>query len=169
MMHLIPTSERYLRRYRYLRPISVIMKTLNWIALVLAVSLSYISQAAAQDIVGEWKTIDDRTNLPTSHIEIFEQGGSYFGRVVGMLRDDPSSLCTACQGDKKNEPIMKMTILRDMVKVDDTWTNGFILDPECGKEYKCNIHLESENKLILRGYIGVPLFGRSQDWLRVSK
>ena len=122
----------------------------------------------AQDIVGTWKTIDDRTNLPTSHVEITEKEGKYYGHVVKMLLDDPSSLCTACPGKLKDTPIMHMTILRDMEKDDDYWTSGRILDPESGKEYKCNITLESENKLILRGYIGASLFGRSQDWLRVN-
>lgn len=122
----------------------------------------------AQDIVGIWKTIDDRTNLPTSHVEITKKDGKYFGHVVEMLRDHPSTLCDKCPGAKKNKPIMHMTILRDMTKEDDYWTGGKILDPENGKEYKCNIYLISEDKLELRGYIGAPLFGRSQDWLRVE-
>ena len=123
----------------------------------------------AQEIVGTWKTIDDRTGKPTSHIEIIKRGGKYYGHVVKMLRDDPSSLCVECTGNKKNKPIMNMTILRDMVKKEDYWTGGKILDPENGKEYKCNIELISEDKLVLRGYIGAPLFGRSQDWFRVQE
>ena len=144
------------------------MRSVKLVFLCLFAILFSTMTLQAQDIVGTWETIDDRTNLPTSHVEITEKDGKYFGHVVKMLRDDPSSLCTECAGRLKNEPIMQMTILRDMEKEDDYWTSGRILDPENGKEYKCKITLESENKLILRGYIGAPLFGRSQDWLRVK-
>lgn len=130
--------------------------------------LIFQSGVLAQDIVGVWKTIDDRTNLPTSHIEIYEENGSYFGKVVEMLRDDPSTLCELCPGKKKNQPIMHMVILRNLKADGDAWSSGRILDPETGKEYKCNVSLKSEDTLFLRGYIGAPLFGRTQEWLRVE-
>ncbi len=126
------------------------------------------SALQAQDIVGVWKTIDDRTNLPTSHVEIYKLDNTYYGKVVAMLRDDPATLCSECKGDKKNEPIMGMVILRDMKKENDIWSSGYIMDPENGKEYKCNIYMKSNLSLELRGYIGAPLFGRSQDWIRVK-
>lgn len=139
--------------------------TLTFVALLTCLGAA---QLYAQTIVGTWKTIDDKTKLATSHIEIYQEGDAYFGKVVRMLRDDPSSLCTKCTGDKKDQPIMDMVILRNMKKVKKGYSEGFILDPESGKEYDCNIYLESNDKLILRGYIGAPLFGRSQDWFRVD-
>lgn len=122
----------------------------------------------AQSIVGTWKTIDDKTKLATSHIEIYQEGDQYFGKVVRMLRDDPSTLCTKCTGELKDQPIMNMVILKDMKEDGGSYTGGLILDPETGKEYDCNIYLKSDDRLILRGYIGAPLFGRSQDWYRVK-
>jgi uncharacterized protein (DUF2147 family) len=141
----------------------------TWRTLLICLFMLTIQYATwAQDIVGTWKTIDDRTNLPTSHVRIYQENGVYYGEVVAMLRDDPTSLCDQCTGDKKNQPIMNMVILRDMVSDGEYWSGGRILDPESGKEYKCNIHLESDNNIVLRGYIGAPLFGRSQDWIRVE-
>jgi uncharacterized protein (DUF2147 family) len=47
------------------------------------------------------------------------------------------------------------------------WSGGEILDPENGKIYRATIHLEENGKkLVVRGYIGISLFGRSQTWLR---
>jgi uncharacterized protein (DUF2147 family) len=37
-----------------------------------------------------------------------------------------------------------------------------ILDPTTGKLYKCFLALEGHDKLKVRGYIGVSLFGRTQ-------
>jgi len=134
-----------------------------------AMCIFSITFAGAQDVVGVWKTIDDQTNLPTSHVEIYKKGNTYFGKIVDILRDDPNALCTECDGDLKNKPIMGMVILSDMVKQDSkTWTSGSIIDPESGKEYKCKIYLKSNLSLTLRGYIGAPLFGRSQEWIRIK-
>jgi uncharacterized protein (DUF2147 family) len=63
--------------------------------------------------------------------------------------------------------ILGMTIITDMKKDGDGWDNGQILDPENGKIYKCKMRLEDGgNKLVVRGYIGVSLLGRSQTWIR---
>jgi uncharacterized protein (DUF2147 family) len=41
------------------------------------------------------------------------------------------------------------------------------LDPDEGEVYKCRIALlEDGRKLDVHGYIGIPLFGRSQTWIR---
>ena len=49
------------------------------------------------------------------------------------------------------------------------WNKGEILDPENGKTYHCLLRLmENGEKLKVRGYVGVPLLGRSQTWIRVT-
>jgi uncharacterized protein (DUF2147 family) len=49
----------------------------------------------------------------------------------------------------------------------DGYSAGEILDPDEGRVYKCRIVLsEGGQKLEVRGYIGIPLFGRSQTWIR---
>ena len=46
---------------------------------------------------------------------------------------------------------------------------GQVLDPETGKIYRASLALESGGrKLRLHGYIGIPLFGRTQYWQRVE-
>jgi uncharacterized protein (DUF2147 family) len=51
----------------------------------------------------------------------------------------------------------------------DEWSGGEILDPEIGKTYRAKMQLvDGGRKLIVRGYIGFSLFGRSQTWLRVD-
>ncbi len=51
--------------------------------------------------------------------------------------------------------------------VDDVSVGGQILDPDNGKVYRSKVHLiDNGKKLSVRGYIGVPMLGRSQTWLR---
>lgn len=127
------------------------------------------SQAVwAQSIVGIWKTIDDTDNVEKSHIEIYEQDGKYFGKVTKLLEGATVHVCSKCKGDLRDKPVTGMVIMQDLEKEGDRWEGGTILDPASGKSYKCQIELEETDKLKLRGYIGIPAFGRTQYWYRVN-
>ena len=49
----------------------------------------------------------------------------------------------------------------------DLFDGGHILDPNNGKVYRSQMRLgDGGRKLDVRGYIGLPLLGRTQTWLR---
>lgn len=124
---------------------------------------------SAQDVVGQWKTIDDETGEARSVVEIYKKDGKVYGRVVELLnKEDKGNLCAECSGENKNKPIEGMVILKDLSKDGSEYNNGTILDPSNGKNYKCYITLEGANKLKVRGYIGISLMGRTQYWYRVQ-
>ncbi len=120
--------------------------------------------------VGEWQTIDDNTHQPKALVQISQgDDGALSGKVVKGLdpNEKPGKLCTACTDERKDKPILGMTIIKGMKQDGEKWDGGNILDPENGKVYKCNMHLEDGGrKLVVRGYIGVSLLGRSQTWIR---
>jgi uncharacterized protein (DUF2147 family) len=128
------------------------------------------AMAQTDTAVGTWKTIDDHTGQPKALVQITDDGsGQLSGKVIKGLNanDQPDRRCTACTDARKDQPILGMTIMSDMKKDGDGWDHGQILDPENGKLYKCKMHLEEGgNKLVVRGYIGVALLGRSQTWVR---
>ena len=128
------------------------------------------AMAQADSAVGMWQTIDDHTGQPKALVQITQESdGALDGKVIKGLgpNDQPDRRCTACTDDRKDQLILGMTIINDMKKDGDGWDNGQILDPENGKIYKCKMHLEDGgNKLVVRGYIGVSLLGRSQTWVR---
>ncbi len=126
--------------------------------------------------VGYWKTIDDVTGQPKAILQIFETGNQrLYGRILKIYPRpgyDQNEVCTACSGDKHNKRIVGMVIMMDL-KQDkdnpDTWIDGQILDPKNGKTYHCKIRvIDAGQRLNVRGYLGMPLFGRTQTWLRVS-
>jgi uncharacterized protein (DUF2147 family) len=60
-----------------------------------------------------------------------------------------------------------MTVVTGMHKDGEDWDGGEILDPDTGKIYRCKMHLEKGGtELIVRGFIGISLLGRSQTWVR---
>jgi uncharacterized protein (DUF2147 family) len=128
------------------------------------------AMAQADSPVGTWQTIDDHTGQPKALVQIAQDGsGALNGKVIKGLgaNDQPDRRCTACTDARKDQPILGMTIISDMKRDGDAWDHGQILDPENGKLYKCKMHLEDGGtKLVVRGYIGVSLLGRSQTWIR---
>ena len=144
-----------------------------FIILLCALSpLFFLSSASAKDssITGLWKTIDDETGKKKSIVEIYEQDGKYFGKIVKLFREpgeDPDPVCDKCpDGDpRKDQPTKGMVILTDLEKSGDKYKNGKILDPKKGKIYTCKLWIE-DDKLVLRGYI--LFLYRTQTWLPVS-
>ena len=121
---------------------------------------------------GLWKTIDDETKAEKSLVRITESGGVFTGKVDKILTERTDGKCVECTDERKDKPIQGMTILRDIKPDGDdkgTWVGGDILDPNDGKVYKVRIKTaDSGKKLEVRGYIGTPLLGRTQTWLRVE-
>lgn len=131
-----------------------------------------VSSVFAASPVGYWQTIDDVTSKPKSIVEIKElPNHTLQGRVV-KLYTDPAKVCTACSGDKKDQPILGMTVMHSLRLTqaeEQLWSNGEILDPKNGKTYHCNLRVSNnDTDLQVRGYLGVPLFGRTQTWHRVT-
>jgi uncharacterized protein (DUF2147 family) len=128
------------------------------------------AHAQADTPVGVWETIDDHTGQPKALVQISDDSnGDLSGKVIKGLNpaDKPDRRCTACTDARKDQLILGMTIIDGMKKSDDGWDNGNILDPENGKVYRCKMHLEDGGqKLVVRGYLGISLLGRSQTWVR---
>ena len=136
--------------------------------------LAMAGAAFAQNTpVGKWHTIDDKTKEIKSEITISEASGMITGRVSKVLRKDakPDAKCDECTDARKGQPIVGLEIIRGGKKEDgaDVWGGGKILDPENGKEYSFKLTPQEGGKqLLVRGFIGSPMFGRSQTWVRVQ-
>jgi uncharacterized protein (DUF2147 family) len=119
--------------------------------------------------VGTWYTLSDTDGRPRGIVVIREVGGRLVGELTGSFAaaDSVSPVCDNCPGDRKGKPVFGMEIVRGMRPDGSGWSGGEILDPDTGTVYRATMHLEDNgNKLVVRGYIGVSLFGRSQTWVR---
>jgi uncharacterized protein (DUF2147 family) len=150
---------------------TVALKSVKQIAVAgVLMASAVVAMAQSATAVGTWQTIDDHTGQPKALVQITPDGnGNLTGKIIKGLNpnDDPNRRCTACTDERKDQLMLGMTIINDMKKDGDGWDGGHILDPENGKLYKCKMHLEDGGqKLVVRGYIGVSLIGRSQTWIR---
>jgi len=120
---------------------------------------------------GLWRTVDDDGKTEKSQVRITESGGIFTGKVEKVA--DPSKAdakCTECTDERKDKPIVGMVMLRNVkAAADGTWEGGEILDPNNGKTYKVRLKpIDGGKKLEVRGYVGTPLLGRTQTWLRAE-
>ena len=128
------------------------------------------SIAFAQSPAGVWKTVDDATGKEKAIIRITEAGGVFTGKIEKLL--DPAkqdSKCDECTDSRKGQPVLGMTIIRNIKKGESHWEGGDILDAANGKVYRARLTLSEDNKkLDVRGFMGTPMFGRTQTWSRVE-
>jgi len=124
--------------------------------------------------LGTWHTIDDETKKPKGEVRITQNAaGGLSGVVEKSLMPMPGAdpLCNLCTDDRKGKPKIGMEIIRGGQKVEgkDVWDGGKILDPENGKNYSVRLTpIEGGKKMEIRGYLGTPLIGRTQVWIRVN-
>ncbi len=124
---------------------------------------------SAQDILGKWKTVDGETGEEKSIVEIYEDNGKIFGKVIDILNPQQrDALCEKCHGDEYNTPVMGLVLIKSMQKVGNVYKGGTIFDPERGKKYRCRLAIDKDNPDLLqvRGYIS--FLYASQYWIRVK-
>ncbi len=142
-------------------------------SLVIAVGSALLSNAVfAASLDGtQWQTVDEKTGEKKAIIQLSENSGQVSGKIIKVLDSKKAKAnCEKCTGSLKNKPIEGLQILTGM-RADGTnqWSNGKLVDPETGKIYSGKINLSDNGQsLKLRGYVGSPVFGRSQTWQRVK-
>ena len=123
---------------------------------------------------GLWKSIDDETKKEKSLIRISEADGVLTGKLEKLLdpATKPDAVCDKCSDDRKDKPLVGMTLVKGVKQNESDkamWDGGEILDPNNGKTYKVRMTPQDGGKtLAVRGYIGAPLLGRTQTWVRVE-
>lgn len=123
----------------------------------------------ADDVLGYWLTEEK-----TAVIEMKKDDkGSYYGEIV-WLKDLHTGKAKEKLDEKNPDEKLRK---RSLLGLKNTWGfkhegegefgDGNIYDPKSGKTYSANMELDDGGKeLELRGYVGVPLFGRTTEWTR---
>jgi uncharacterized protein (DUF2147 family) len=144
----------------------------TWIKAGAIAAAFIMSPAFADDStpVGLWKNIDDVSGKPKALIRISESNGVLQGQIEKLFRaadQEQNPKCDKCTDARKDQPIIGMVFMNGLKKDGSEYTGGEILDPDNGKVYRSKMELtDGGKKLKVRGYIGVPMLGRSQVWVR---
>jgi len=133
---------------------------------------SAFAERAGDEILGLWHTTDDK-----AVVQISKVNNQYFGRIIS-LKDPNWPPNSGARGTPKldrrnpnpelrNRPIAGLQFMGNFVYAgNNVWEGGKIYDPESGKSYKCKLTLSNPNRLLVRGYVGFSMLGRTEVWTR---
>jgi uncharacterized protein (DUF2147 family) len=141
------------------------------LAVALLGTIRIAALAAEPTPVGLWRTVDDKTGQARGFVRLYESEGQIFGRIDKAVDPkDATERCDLCSDERKNQPVIGMVILRGMKKIGLEYRGGDILDPDTGTVYRCTFRMvDAGRRLVLRGFVGMTLFGRSQTWIREAE
>lgn len=136
--------------------------------LLMVLSARAQSGSGADKILGHWLNEEK-----DGRIEIYKNRNKYFGKLVWGERifeaDGKTSKKDANNGqaDLRTRDLAGLVLLTNFIYDDGVWTDGKIYDPKSGKTYSCHIKFK-DDKLEIRGYVGISLFGRTTIWTRAN-
>jgi len=120
------------------------------------------------DITGTWLVENGE-----AHIEVEPCGGGLCGTVVWMREpydEHGNERIDILNPDetRRDRELVGLRIMEVFPKKDKLAWKGTIYDADTGSTYRCTIEPEGENRIKFRGYIGIPLFGKTTHWTRVE-
>ncbi|MBI3784078.1 MAG: DUF2147 domain-containing protein [Deltaproteobacteria bacterium] len=144
------------------------------LAAVVAIGSAASSEASHQlaaSPIGRWYAEGG-----AAQVDISDCGGELCGRVVWLRSPFDENGCEL--RDRYNpdqslrqRPVIGLDIVRGLEPSsgsDAVWKGGTIYDPGSWRTYRASLSLIGENHIELRGYVGIPLIGRTTSWFRVG-
>ncbi|MDF3809749.1 MULTISPECIES: DUF2147 domain-containing protein [Rhodopseudomonas] len=157
------------------------MKTHSWFRALTFAAIAALSglalftaapaQAAEQpSAAGMWQRSED--GKPVLWLLMLDRGGGMYEGVVAKTFPKAGTkeveVCDECEDDRKGQPVLGISLIRDMKRNGLKYLGGNILDPRNGDIWKAQLTVSPDGQsLTLRGYVLTPALGKDETWQRL--
>jgi uncharacterized protein (DUF2147 family) len=142
--------------------------------IILLVPRAFGNSTNGDAILGSWSTMDREARF-----DLYKCGSEYCGKISYLQEPnyppaEKQGLAGLPKTDRNNpDPQLRGRHLLGLPLLEgfryaggNSWEGGRIYNPEDGRKYRCRLWLDEENRLKLRGYVGLSLLGKTETWIR---
>ncbi|HNY63333.1 MAG TPA: DUF2147 domain-containing protein [Bacteroidales bacterium] len=133
------------------------------------------SKQSGDQLLGVYWVPKPNSHLATK-VRVYRTAkGEYEGRVIWF--NEPNHKDGTPKLDRynpdpklRNQRADQAVILRGFTYNPQTkeWVGGEVYNPEDGRSYRCKLKFHDDKTLRVRGYVGVPLLGRTLYWKKLE-